>query len=136
MAEPAAVQAFLPKPGTSQLRPSRAMLRAIALKTDLLRSLSGAGIPTPLEEYRFAESIGRQWRFDLAWPNFRTALELEGGNFSKGVTRHTSGAGYAEDCLKYSFAAVLGWRVLRCTYDQVKDGTALDLLCRAFAGRL
>jgi hypothetical protein len=32
---------------------------------------------------------------------------------------------------KYSEAAIRGWRVLRCTPQQVADGTALSLVERA-----
>lgn len=65
----------------------------------------------------------RGWRFDFAFTGPMIAVELEGGTWAKG--RHTRGAGYAEDCIKYAEAALLGWRVYRFTGDQVRDGTAL-----------
>lgn len=68
------------------------------------------GVPVPVAEYRF--HAVRFWRFDLAWPEHRLALEIEGGVWTGG--RHTSGAGYAKDMEKYNAAVLAGWRVLRC----------------------
>ncbi|MHA2903163.1 hypothetical protein ACW9FB_11820 [Ralstonia mannitolilytica] len=71
----------------------------------------------------------RRWKFDFANPALMVALEVEGGTWTRG--RHTSGKGYAADCEKYSTAAVMGWRVLRFTTDQVKSGMALRMLQQA-----
>jgi hypothetical protein len=57
------------------------------------------------------------------------ALEYEGGTWRK--SRHTSPLGYEGDAVKYSEAAILGWKVLRVTLDMVNDGRAMDLVLRA-----
>ena len=90
-------------------------------------ALRAAGCPAPVPEYRFAPP--RRWRFDLAWPALRLALEVEGGTWARG--RHVRGRGYERDCEKYNAAALLGWRVLRVTTDMLGDGRALALLARA-----
>ncbi len=90
--------------------------------------LSATGLPEAIREYRFAPP--RRWRFDYAWPAQRIALEIEGGVWTGG--RHVRGKGYVSDCEKYSEAALLGWRVLRVTPAQIKDGRALALVERAF----
>lgn len=87
------------------------------------------GVPEPVAEFRFHPK--RWWRFDLAWPMHKVALEIEGGAFVQG--RHTRGAGYEKDCEKYSEAAVLGWRILRVLPDAVPTGKALALIRRVFA---
>lgn len=101
------------------------------LEDTMLFHLRAAGLPEPIREFRFAKPIGRQWRFDFAFPEHKVALEIEGGTWSNG--RHVRGAGYAEDIAKYNAAVLLGWRVLRATGAMVKDGTALQgveaLLC-------
>lgn len=74
-------------------------------------------------EYLFAQSVGRKFRADFAFVSDRILIEVEGGVFSGG--RHTRGAGFTEDCVKYNTATVLGWRVLRVTPAQVKSGMAL-----------
>lgn len=67
--------------------------------------------PQPVREYRFQPP--RRWRFDLAWPEQKIAIELEGGIWTGG--RHTRGKGFEADCEKYNMAALMGWRVLRYT---------------------
>src|SRR4051794_10203576 len=45
------------------------------------------GYPRPVREYRFATDVGREYRFDFAWPDlrfeslngYRLAIEIEGG---------------------------------------------------------
>ena len=76
-------------------------------------------LPPWVEEHRFALSIGRQWRFDFAWPDRMLAVEIDGGAFSGG--RHTRGAGFVEDCRKLTAATLLGWRVLRFTSGDLED---------------
>lgn len=77
-----------------------------------------------MREYRFAPP--RRWRFDLAWPERRIAVEVEGGTWSGG--RHVRGGGYRRDVDKYNEAARLGWAVFRVTADMVRDGRALSLI--------
>ena len=67
-------------------------------------------------ELRFAPP--RRWRFDLAWPDKCLALEVEGGAFVRG--RHTRGKGFVRDMEKYNEATVRGWRIVRCTPEQVR----------------
>lgn len=73
------------------------------------------GLVEPEREWRFAESIGRRWRFDFAFPTYMVAVEMEGGG-----GRHHSFAGHHADCTKYSTAAAMGWRVMRFTAKHVK----------------
>lgn len=65
-------------------------------------------------EFRFHET--RRWRFDVAWPAQKVAIEMEGGIWSRG--RHTRGGGYRQDMEKNNAAAILGWTVLQyCVND-------------------
>jgi very-short-patch-repair endonuclease len=93
--------------------------------------LRAAGEPTGEQEHRFHPV--RRWRFDLAFPAQRVAVEVDGGAWVGG--RHTSGAGFSEDCIKLSTAAAFGWRVLRFTPRQVHDGDALALVIAALKWR-
>jgi hypothetical protein len=89
-------------------------------------------IPDPLAEYHFSGS--RAWRFDFAWPDLKLAVEIE-GVFYKGAgrkSRHTTGAGYSDDCEKYNAAALDGWKVLRFTGSMLNDGRADQQLNAAF----
>jgi hypothetical protein len=68
----------------------------------------------PAREFRF--SPPRLWRFDMAWPDERVALEVDGGQYVFGGGRHNSDA----DRDKMNSAAALGWRVLRVSPSMLK----------------
>lgn len=113
----------------------------------LLGQLLERGMPIPQEEYRFAElAVGRKWRFDYAWPEWRVAFEIEGAVFGRQIEgadgkkyrlggRHNSGAGLQEDAFKYNRAAILGWCVIRATTTMIRDGLAIAELVDAFTAR-
>lgn len=71
----------------------------------------------PVTELKFAP--GRRFRFDVAFPDQRVAVEAEGGVWTRG--RHTRGKGYTRDCEKYNLASELGWTVLRYTSGMLED---------------
>lgn len=93
--------------------------------------------PTPVREYHFAKP--RMWRFDVAFPDYKIAVEVEGGMFlptkGKHAGRHTSPTGIKRDLEKYGEAAVLGWTVLRVLPEQVNNGDAVVLLERLLKAR-
>ena len=66
-----------------------------------------------VREHRFAPP--RRWRFDLAWPAERLAVEVDGGRWQSGGGRHAT----AGDYVKLRAAVTLGWRVLRFTSGEV-----------------
>ena len=62
----------------------------------------------------------RGWKFDFAHVPTKVAIEIEGGIWStKKKSRHTTGQGYRDDCVKYNRAAALGWTVFRLTPDMI-----------------
>jgi hypothetical protein len=102
--------------------------------------LEQAGIPFE-REYRFAPP--RKWRADFAIVLFKhpsepayaapeqvdILVEIDGGGWVQG--RHTRGSGFEKDAEKASAAAILGYRVIRCTPAQVNDGRALSWIRQA-----
>ena len=90
------------------------------------------GLPAPIAEYRFHPT--RKWRFDLAWPAYKIALEQDGGIWTRG--RHIRGAGYIKDMEKLNAAALLGWRVFRFTPQQVRRGEAKAMIEKALLGNI
>lgn len=81
----------------------------------------GPGIKARLKQANL-----KDWRIDFAWPSQRLAVEIEGGIHVQG--RHSRGAGFREDCLKYDAMMRLGWTVYRCEESMVKSGRALDTI--------
>lgn len=104
--------------------------RLAKLAAELPLSVGMVWIPEPEQEYRFHTQ--RRWRFDYAWPAHRLALEVEGGIFTGG--RHSRGAGMLADIEKYNAAVLAGWRLLRVTPKQVRNGQATGLVALAITG--
>lgn len=96
--------------------------------------LAAVGLPEPQEEYMFHPK--RKWRFDLAWPEHRLAVEIEGGIWlqtSEGRSKgHANPKRFLDDIEKYNEAALAGFRLIRVTPEMVGDGQALALIERAF----
>jgi hypothetical protein len=108
----------------------------------LMRMLADHGAGGFQDEYPFAESIGRNWLFDIAYPAQRLAVEIEGGIFAKGDTKpcpvckqkkrgaHGSVTGILRDIEKYNAAVLLGWRVLRIPTHQI-TWDSVRMICAA-----
>jgi very-short-patch-repair endonuclease len=99
--------------------------------------LEQAGIPF---EREFVFAAPRKWRADFAvWhslaPHYAydptLLIEIDGGAFIPGGGRHSRGTGVEKDAEKQSAAAILGYRVIRCTPRQVENGTALSWIRQA-----
>jgi len=104
--------------------------------------LRSVGLPF-VEEFHFHPV--RKWRFDLALPALKIAIEYDGHGATGGKThigRHASVTGMAGDCEKINQAQILGWRVLRFTalhFDSTKRrklklSPPLEILELAIAG--
>jgi len=94
------------------------------------------GLPKPEAEYKFHPT--RKWRFDLAWPEQKVALEIEGGLYGVGkpcplckrrsVGAHTSIQRLKGDMKKYNAACSLGWRVLRVQPEDMTKISTVTLI--------
>jgi very-short-patch-repair endonuclease len=75
-------------------------------------------------EYRFAQSaMGREWEWDIAYPERLVAIEVDGGIWVQGAHAHPTTI--IRNMEKRNWAARLGWRVLAFSPDQVRSGVAL-----------
>jgi hypothetical protein len=81
-------------------------------------------VRVPHREYPFHPT--RAWRFDFAWPRAELALECDGAIWTQG--RHSRGSGILKEHEKFNAAAVLGWRVLRCTPDTLVTLDTVNLV--------
>lgn len=111
-----------------------------------------AGLPPWVEEYRFGAAIVgwdidrakgeinrkqtglrlslrraglADWRFDVAWPELKIAVELDG---AVGFGRHTRREGFIADAHKRNIAHAHGWRVFTFAGPALKDGSGVALL--------
>lgn len=94
------------------------------LESLFLYQLQQKNIPDPFYNYKFHSE--RKFKFDFAWPNYWLACEIEGGTWGK--SRHTTGVGFENDCMKYDEAMRLGWNIYRCTGDMVNSGRAIETI--------
>ena len=81
---------------------------------DLLYKLveSAVGLPPAVRQYWVWD--GTQWRrFDLAWPEVRLAVEVDGWE------THGSREAFQDDRERDALMVAIGWRVLRFTWDDV-----------------
>lgn len=115
------------KPASLAARKAQAIARQRAERFLLL--CTAHRVPRPEREHRFHPT--RKWAFDFAWPALKIALESEGGSWSGG--RHTRGKGFAQDCEKYTEAALDGWCVLRVLSAQLCTDATIALVRRAIA---
>ena len=77
----------------------------------------------------------RKYRFDGAFPVAKVAVEIEGlPGGPSGKSRHTTWGGFQGDIVKYRAAEDLGWRVLRFTWREVRDGTAQKSITKVLKG--
>ncbi len=83
-----------------------------------------AGLPMPLREFTFHDT--RNWRIDLAWPDRKLALEVDG-------EVHRIKGRFVADLEKHQALFLAGWRLLRVSTHQVKSGEALRVVEEAVA---
>ncbi len=82
------------------------------------------GLPIPVREFKFHPS--RRWRVDYFFKEIGLAIEIEGGAWTRG--RHTRGKGFEADMLKYNNLTLLGYRLLRFTPQQERNGDAIEVI--------
>ncbi len=114
---------------SGSLRLSDERLDGIA---EYLFQIQAAGLEMPEFEFRFHET--RRWRADFVWRDHFLLAEYEGGVYKNG--RHVRGSGYEDDCEKYNEATLLGYRLLRFTYNMIRSGMALEQTERALSKNL
>ena len=82
--------------------------------------LNNVGLPHE-REHRFDDR--RKWRFDIAFPAVKLAIEIDGGLFIDGG--HSRGRARINDMERDIAANLLGWLVVRMPPEWVKPGKAL-----------
>lgn len=78
---------------------------------------------------------GRKFRFDFALDGPRVLVEVEGAIWKRGGGGHSHPSGIERDIEKASLAAANGWRLVRGTTDDVREGRLLGWIRAAIAWR-
>lgn len=99
-------------------------------------------LPRFEQQYKFAKQVlGRQWRFDFAFPDYKLAIEIDGVAVRRlegrlvVLGRHASIEGIRGDHEKINTAILLGWSVLRFLQTDVKPELAITTTQRVLAAR-
>ena len=106
-----------------QLGKARARAQRERWEALLIQHVRAAGLPAPVREYVFLPP--RKWRLDLAWPEVRVGVEVDGGEWLPGGGRHQRGLGYRRDRERDAHALIAGWRILRVVPAQIRSGEAV-----------
>jgi hypothetical protein len=98
-----------------------------------VRQCQSFGLPPLVRELQFAKHLGRKWRFDCAFPDYKIAVEVNGVAVRRlagqlvVMGRHASITGIRNDNEKLNCAALLGWHVLRFLQTDIKPQHALRM---------
>lgn len=131
----AAAARLVGRRGCRRLREAASFARArvdSAKETEVRLLLVDAGLPEPVVNLELTDAFGRfVARVDLAWPDWRVCIEYEGDG------HRTDRAQFRSDITRRERVEDLGWRVIRVTDDDLRNG-GRELLRRvraALAGR-
>ena len=100
-------QGYIDVPKLKAQHKSKYLFHAAAYCRDM-------GVAEPQGEYYFHPS--REWRFDLAWPVQKVALEVDGIWVTNA---HTGPMQVVRNMEKQNAAVFMGWRVLRCQESEI-----------------
>lgn len=117
---------IVPEPPRGPRKRQKAQPDRKAREALILAMCDAWGLPNPAFEVVFHPE--RKWRFDLLWEG-RVAAEIQGGLFTQG--RHVRGRALLDEYEKLNEAAILGYRVLFLTWEQINSGEAFALVERA-----
>ena len=101
--------------------------KATELERKIPDQIKMYGLPEP--ETQAMLIPGRKWRWDMAWPSKRLAVEIQGGIWTHG--KHGRGSGIIQDMDKLNAATLAGWRVLQFAVNHVDSGEAVATIEKA-----
>jgi very-short-patch-repair endonuclease len=96
-----------------------------ALESRVLEALARAGIEPPVRQHPFLRANGVEGYIDLAYPDARLAIELDGW------AEHGLRSAFDADRVRGNELVLAGWRLLRFTWSMPDDA-----ICAAIAAAL
>ena len=100
----------------------------------LISHIKAIKLPEAVREFKFHPV--RKWRLDIAWPDHKIAVEVQGGMWLAGKGGHTSGTGRTRDMEKNNHALLLGWAVYEFSPAMIKSGEAICMIETVLRGKL
>lgn len=85
-----------------------------------------ASLPQPLVEYPFAKHLGRKFRADCCWVDAKLIVEVSGAV-------HRIAARFKADRERSQVIAILGFRLMLVSPQEVRNGRAVELVRAALA---
>jgi|BioPla2DNA2_1021312.scaffolds.fasta_scaffold02504_21 very-short-patch-repair endonuclease len=115
--------------------PSRVM-KAVKIGEETRLAQSGGDFFTLLVEQQLGArclrelqfDAKRKFRFDYALPDYKLAIEIDGGIWKQGGGRHNRASGWLVDQEKMNLAVSQGWRILHFTPQQQNTMATLELI--------
>ncbi len=130
----------------SQKKQPHPWLKRSVLEVEFEQRIKLMKFPEPVCEYRFHDV--RNWRLDFYWPDFKLAVEIDGGTRNHGqivkvgpragqkaVSGHLTPDGFQKDCEKQNSAVIAGISILRADSDMVTKGMIYQHLESALRAR-
>jgi hypothetical protein len=96
-----------------ELRETWSITTESPLEDAFLRLVTAGSLPMPVAQYEVRSNGSFVCRADFAYPEFRVLVELDGERW------HMDRATFQRDRTKQNRAGLLGWTVLRYTWDDV-----------------
>lgn len=82
-------------------------------------------LPRMEQQFKFARGLGRDFRADFCFVQYRLIVEIQGGIWRKGGGAHSHPIDLERDIERCQYMAFLGFWFLPFTPQQVKDKTAI-----------
>ena len=82
------------------------------------------GLPEP--EFEVEYIPGRKFRLDVAWPQYKIGIEVQGGLWMKAA--HSTGKGIKRDMEKRNLGILAGWRVIECEPKDLCTADVVDMI--------
>lgn len=130
--------ARLDGPGRRQLSPMHTLLVELGsaheagdsdLEAHALRLIISAGLPHPVLQHRVRLRSGRAYRIDLAYPDLKIAVELDGWRY------HHTRVAFEDDRSRANELAAEGWVVIRFTAS-TPDHSLIETVRRTIEARV
>jgi hypothetical protein len=91
----------------------------------LARECEDAGLPAPVLQFKAIP--GRNFTWDMAWPEYHLLVEVQGGIWAR-KSGHNTGYGITRDAVKTAWACAAGYRSLLIPTKWIDENVAVKVI--------